>query len=65
MQARCLLRNPGTPARSTAITAYLEKNVPGVDVYDVLMMKVGQASERRRAAVGTLRRLDELRARRT
>lgn len=38
---------------------YLEKNIPGVDVYELLMLKVGQALERRRMAVGTVRRLEE------
>jgi len=42
---------------------YIEKNVPGIDVYEILMLKVGQALERRRAAVGTLRRLEEYGAR--
>ncbi|HSV74115.1 MAG TPA: response regulator [Chthonomonadales bacterium] len=37
---------------------YLEKNLPGVDVLELLIIKVGQAVERRRAAVNTLRRLD-------
>jgi DNA-binding NtrC family response regulator len=38
---------------------YIEKNIPGVDVYELLMLKVGQAMERRRAAVNTLRRMEE------
>jgi len=38
---------------------YLEKNVPGVDTYEVLVMKVEQAMERRRAAVRTVRRLEK------
>jgi len=38
---------------------YLEKNVPGVDTYEVLVMKVSQALERRRAAIRTVRRLEE------
>jgi DNA-binding NtrC family response regulator len=42
---------------------YLEKNVPGVDTYEVLVMKVSQALERRRAAVRTVRRLEERAAR--
>lgn len=37
---------------------YLEKNVPGVDVFEVLSIKIGQALERRRSAVGTVRRLE-------
>jgi DNA-binding NtrC family response regulator len=39
---------------------YVEKNIPGVDVYDLLAIKVAQAIERRRAAVGTVRRLESL-----
>ncbi|MCC6729363.1 MAG: response regulator [Chthonomonadales bacterium] len=38
---------------------YLEKNVPGLDSYEVLVLKIGQAMERRRAAVNTVRRLEE------
>ena len=38
---------------------YLEKNVPGVDTYEVLIMKVAQALERRRLAIRTIRRLEE------
>jgi len=38
---------------------YLEKNVPGVDTYELLVMKVEQALERRRAAIQTVRRLEE------
>jgi FixJ family two-component response regulator len=38
---------------------YLEKNVPGVDVYELLALKIGQAMERRRTAVGTIRRLEQ------
>ena len=37
---------------------YLEKNVPGVDVYELLAMKAEQALERRRNAVSTIRRLE-------
>jgi DNA-binding NtrC family response regulator len=37
---------------------YIEKNIPGVDVYDLLVIKVAQALERRKAALGTLRRLE-------
>ena len=43
---------------------YLEKNVPGIDVYEVLAIKVGQAMERRRAAVSTMRRMEEYASRR-
>jgi DNA-binding NtrC family response regulator len=38
---------------------YLEKNVPGVDVFELLTMKVAQAMERRRSAISTVRRLEE------
>jgi len=37
---------------------YLEKNSPGVDVFELLVMKVNQAMERRRSAIGTMRRLE-------
>lgn len=37
---------------------YVEKNIPGVDVYDLMSMKVAQAVERRRSSVSTVRRLD-------
>lgn len=37
---------------------YLEKNAPGVDVYEVLVMKVHQALERRRSAVSAIRRME-------
>lgn len=39
---------------------YVEKNIPGVDVYDLMSIKVGQALERRRTSVNTIRRLDRL-----
>ena len=39
---------------------YVEKNIPGVDVYDLMSMKVGQALERRRTSVSTVRRLDRI-----
>jgi DNA-binding NtrC family response regulator len=38
---------------------YIEKNIPGVDVYDLLVIKATQALERRKAALGTLRRLEK------
>jgi DNA-binding NtrC family response regulator len=38
---------------------YLEKNVPGVDVYELLSMKVNQAMERRRSSMNTVRRLEQ------
>lgn len=37
---------------------YVEKNMPGVDVYELLCLKVQQAIERRRSAVDTVRRLE-------
>ena len=37
---------------------YLEKNVPGVDSYELLVMKIGQAMERRRSSVAAIRRLE-------
>jgi DNA-binding NtrC family response regulator len=43
---------------------YLEKNTPGIDVYELLIMKVSQAMDRRRAAVSTVRRLEGAAARR-
>ncbi len=42
---------------------YLEKNVPGVDVYEMLAIKAGQALERRRTAVNTVRRMEAYAAR--
>jgi DNA-binding NtrC family response regulator len=38
---------------------YLEKNVPGVDVYELLSMKVNQAMERRQSSMSTVRRLEQ------
>ena len=39
---------------------YVEKNIPGVDVFDLLAMKVESAGERRQSSVGTIRRLEEV-----
>jgi DNA-binding NtrC family response regulator len=39
---------------------YLEKNIPGVDEYELLIIKVGQAMERRRNALTTVRRLEQI-----
>jgi DNA-binding NtrC family response regulator len=36
---------------------YVEKNIPGVDVYDLMSIKVGQALDRRRSSVSTIRRI--------
>lgn len=38
---------------------YVEKNIPGVDVFELLSLKLQQALERRRQSVATLRRLDQ------
>jgi DNA-binding NtrC family response regulator len=35
---------------------YVEKNIPGVDVYELLILKINQAMERRRMSLGALRR---------
>ncbi len=37
---------------------YVEKNIPGVDVFELLSLKVHQALERRRMSLATLRRID-------
>jgi DNA-binding NtrC family response regulator len=37
---------------------YVEKNMPGLDVYELLCLKVRQAVQRRRSAVDTIRRLE-------
>jgi len=37
---------------------YLEKNIPGVDVLDLLVLKIQNAIEHRRAAVDFIRRID-------
>lgn len=37
---------------------YVEKNIPGVDVYELMSLKVAQAMDRRRSSVSTVRRLD-------
>ena len=39
---------------------YVEKNIPGVDVYELLSLKVQQAIDRRRASVSTIRRLKRM-----
>ena len=38
---------------------YVEKNIPGVDVFDLIAMKIDQALDRRAASVSTLRRLHD------
>jgi len=40
---------------------YVEKNVPGVDVYELIVLKVDQAMEQRRSTTQTVRKLEELR----
>ncbi|MGQ9732401.1 MAG: response regulator [Candidatus Zipacnadales bacterium] len=37
---------------------YIEKNIPGVDVLDLLVLKIHNALEHRRSAVDFLRRID-------
>ena len=38
---------------------YVEKNIPGVDVYELICIKIEQAMERRRASLSTVRRLEQ------
>jgi DNA-binding NtrC family response regulator len=38
---------------------YVEKNIPGVDVYELICMKIEQALERRRSALATVHRLEQ------
>lgn len=38
---------------------YVEKNIPGVDVFELLSMKLSQALERRQASLATLRRIEQ------
>jgi DNA-binding NtrC family response regulator len=44
---------------------YVEKNMPGLDVYELLCLKVQQAVQRRRSAVDTIRRLEAFTKNRT
>lgn len=37
---------------------YVEKNIPNVDVYELICIKVDQALERRRASLATLRKME-------
>lgn len=39
---------------------YVEKNIPGVDVYDLLSLKVDQAMQRRESSLKTIRRADQI-----
>ncbi len=38
---------------------YVEKNIPGVDVYDLISIKVGQAMDRRKSSLNAVRRIDQ------
>ncbi|MBV9865411.1 MAG: response regulator [Abitibacteriaceae bacterium] len=38
---------------------YVEKNIPGVDVYELICIKIEQALERRRTSLSTVRRLEQ------
>lgn len=38
---------------------YVEKNIPNVDVYELVCIKVDQALERRRASLATLRKMEQ------
>jgi DNA-binding NtrC family response regulator len=38
---------------------YVEKNIPGVDVFELLSIKLGQALERRKSSLSTLRRMEQ------
>ena len=40
---------------------YLEKNIPGVDVLDLLVLKIHNALEHRRSAVDFIQRIDRRR----
>lgn len=39
---------------------YVEKNIPGVDVYELLILKINQAMERRRMSMGAIRRYADI-----
>lgn len=39
---------------------YVEKNIPGVEVYELICIKIEQALERRRSSLSTVRRLENL-----
>ncbi|MDQ3814203.1 MAG: response regulator [Armatimonadota bacterium] len=38
---------------------YVEKNIPNVDVYNLICLKIEQALERRRSSLTTLRKLEQ------
>ena len=42
---------------------YVEKNLPGIDVFELLVLKVEQAVEQRRSSVQTVRRLEDFQKR--
>lgn len=42
---------------------YVEKNLPGVDVFELLVLKVEQAAQRRRQSMQTVRRLEDFQKR--
>ena len=37
---------------------YVEKNIPGIDVFELLAMKLDQAMERRRTSLTTIRKME-------
>ena len=38
---------------------YVEKNIPGVDVFELICIKVDQALDRRRSSLSTVRKLEQ------
>ena len=38
---------------------YVEKNIPGVDVYELIIIKTEQALDRRRSSLSTVRKLEQ------
>ena len=38
---------------------YVEKNIPGVDVFELICIKIEQALERRRSSLSTVRKLEQ------
>lgn len=38
---------------------YVEKNIPGVDVFELIIIKVDQALDRRRSSLSTVRKLEQ------
>lgn len=38
---------------------YVEKNIPGVDVYELICIKIEQALDRRRSSLSTVRKLEQ------